>query len=203
MRELGKPDWLATSDLLRVGDVLLELGKIGAVPVDADKVDVRTEAAHVLRQERETGSLVTLGGSHGGRTELGLALEGRHVRVPAVNDLLHGHLASTLAGRLLGLVEGEQVGAAGVNGLLGVGGPAGEGGVLVVVKHRHELHARGERSGGLAPVVTPADGGGLEEVGQARVLVGETTSLDVAGRGSGGSGGRGRGRTAGAAGCNN
>ena len=196
MRELGEPDGLAASDLLRVGDVLLELAEFGAVPVNADEVDVRTEAAEVLRQERKTGGLASLLRSNGRGTELGLALERRHVRVPAIDDLLHRHLASTGAGGLLRLVEGEQVSAARVNGLLGIGGPVGEGGVLVVVKHGHELHARGEGACGLAPVVTPTDGGGLEEVGEAGVLVGKTTSFDIAAGGSSNGGGGCGGRAA-------
>ncbi len=129
----------------------------------------------------------------GGGAELGLAFEGLHVRVPAVDDLLRGHAAAAGAGGLLGLVESEEVGAAGGDGGLGVGRPAGVRGVLVVVEHGHELDARYEGASGLAPVVAPADVGGAEEAGEVGVSVGETAGFDVAGGGRGcwgGGGGR-------------
>ncbi len=43
MRKLGQPDRFAARDLLGVGDVLLELAEVGAVPVDTDEVDVGAE----------------------------------------------------------------------------------------------------------------------------------------------------------------
>lgn len=49
------------------------------------------------------------------------------------------------------------------------------------MEHGHELDARDEGAGGLAPVVAPADAGGAEEVGEAGILVRKTTGLDVTG----------------------
>ena len=141
MRELGQPDGFASSDLLGVGDVLLELAELGAVPVNADEVDIGAKGVEECLQQWEAGCVGTFLGGDGGGAEEGFALEGFHVCIPAVDDLLGGHAAAAGAGGLLRFVEGEQVRAAGGDGGLRVGGPAGEGAILVVVKHGHELDA--------------------------------------------------------------
>ncbi len=112
MRKLGEPDGLAASDLLRVGNVLLELAEFGAVPVDANEVDVGAKGVEEGLEEGQAGGVGAFLAGDGGGAEFGFADEGLHVGVPAVDDLLGGHAAATSASGLLGLVEGEKVGAA-------------------------------------------------------------------------------------------
>ncbi len=113
MRKFGEPDGLAASDLLGVGNVLLELAEVGAVPVDTDEVDVGAKGVEEGLEEGQAGGVGAFLAGDGGGAEFGFADEGLHVGVPAVDDLLGGHAAATSASGLFGLVEGEKVGAAG------------------------------------------------------------------------------------------
>jgi len=92
-RELGDPEVLLLAEIVDIGDVLLEVGGVGAaIPVEGDDVDVAVSAS--LKEGREP--LETLAGldtvGDGGGDESGFAREGVHVGDPVFGRVAESHI---------------------------------------------------------------------------------------------------------------
>jgi hypothetical protein len=182
--ELADEDLLARGGVGSVADVLLEvLGVLGAVvPVNVDAVNGAIRARlEEGREPAKTHGTATVG--DGGSAELGLASERLHVLLVSGGGL--GGAQVGLRGKV-GLVEGEEVGGARVNGALGVAGP-GVGELRSrAPKSGDVLDGVGEAGAGRAPVVAPGDLRARDKaVGQLGIVVSNTTLAGLAGRRAG------------------
>lgn len=155
--ELGNPD-AADAELIgeadRRLDMLLELVEVVTVPVD--RHDLSAALATALGQElthpRQTHRAATVG--HGGGHQSGTVLERCEVLLVGIHGLGRGHVGLL---PVVGLVEAQEAGAAGGEGLLGSLGPTVEH--LRAPEHRAVFDAlRDLAVGDLVPVVGPAGG---------------------------------------------
>lgn len=196
--ELGEPDRLVAADLVDGLEVREEgVGSVGGrVPVgDAEVVGA---ASSVAGRDPGLEPVQTLAGDvavgDGRRADLDLAGVGVHVL-----DVGSGGGSSVqvgLGGKVR-LVEAQDVSRAGLDGGVGVGGPAGSVGVNGSPQHGDVVEALGETVGGRVPVVSPrallaAVAAGEEVADEAGRVVSETT-LAASARGADGASGSGLG----------
>lgn len=155
-----------------------------AVPVDGDEINVAA-----LALVEELLQPVEAGGRDGGRSELGVALEGLHVLSPAVHGIVGGHVRLVIT---VGLIEGQKMATAAlVDPVPGIVEPLAGVVVLGAPEHGHVLGKVGLLVRVAVPVVLPVDLGLVAEPASAKlpdghsVVGGKTTLGPRVGRGSG------------------